>query len=102
MPTTASDRDGRHWAISADADGHLCARSIPEDGTSITADLGDVIATYGPLVLASTRPAPHSGCTSFVDTVDLVASDPATASIDQIAAVATFARSIVLPAEQRA
>lgn len=102
MTTIASDSAGRRWVISTDASGGLCARSLPEGGDSVTSDLDQIIAAYGPLVMLPTRHAPHSGCTSFVDTVDLVASDPATASIDQITAVALFARSIVLPGGQRA
>lgn len=101
----ASDREGRRWAVVA-IDSSLRARIISGPGRIVAPmDLRDVIDTYGPLVLSPTHPAEVAaggGCAAFVDTVDLVASDPETASIEQIDQVAQFARSIVRPDRRRA
>lgn len=100
MTPTAVDIRGRLWALvagDATVQGHL----VDGTGEEVVMDLTDLVDTYGPLTMASTPP-PAGGLAALVDTVDLVASDPATASVEQIEVVARFARSIVLPAGRRA
>ena len=94
MNQIASDRDGRQWALLA-TDGALRARLVHGAATPAVMDLAELVDTYGPLVLSPTRPATDSGFSAFVDTVDLVASDPGTADVEQIDQVARFAQSIV-------
>jgi hypothetical protein len=60
-------------------------------------DLDELVDMYGPLIMSPSRPAFVGGLAAIADTVGLVASDPETASIEQIEQVAAFAKSIVLP-----
>ena len=92
----AVDRDGREWALIA-IDNVLKARLVRGTATPAVLDLGELVERYGPLVLSPTRPTAAGGFTALTDTVGLVASDPETASIEQIRQVATFAQSIVFP-----
>lgn len=95
MTVTAIDRDGRRWALIA-IDGVLRARLVHGSATPAHLELSELVNTFGPLVLSPTRHADTVGFAAFIDTVDLVASDPATASVESIDQVARFARSIVL------
>lgn len=101
--TTAQDRDGRRWTFLT-IDGTLRARLVAGDCTPAVLDLQDLIDTYGPLLLSPSRPAAAicGNYAALVDTVDLVASDPESASVEQIAVISEFARSIVLPDRTRA
>ncbi len=92
----AVDRDGRRWAILA-LDGGLKARLVHGIVAPAVMDLDELVDMHGPLILSPTRPTSAGGLEALVDTVGLVASDPETASIEQIRQVATFAQSIVLP-----
>jgi len=92
----AVDRDGRQWAILA-IDNRLAARLVHGTASPAVLDLDELVHRYGPLVLPPTRPPTASGLVAFVDTVGLVASDPETASVEQIRQVAAFAQSIVAP-----
>ncbi|WP_404316379.1 hypothetical protein [Prescottella equi] len=101
MIQIATDRDGRQWALLA-TDSTLRARLVEGSATPAVMDLSDLVDAYGPLVLSPTRPATDGGFTAFVDTVDLVASDPGTACVEQIDQVARFAQSIVSATTARA
>ncbi|MFD6677289.1 hypothetical protein ACFWDA_23370 [Rhodococcus zopfii] len=92
----AVDREGREWAVLA-IDSVLKGRLVSGTATAAVMDLVELVDTYGPLIMSPTRPAAVGGFTTIVDTVGLVASDPETASIEQIEQVAAFAKSIVLP-----
>jgi len=92
----AVDRDGRRWAILA-LDSRLTARLVRGTATPAVLDLDELLERYGPLVLSPTRRAAACGYIALADTVGLVASDPETASIEQIRQVAAFAQSIVAP-----
>ncbi|MGW0022159.1 hypothetical protein ACWDUD_27930 [Rhodococcus sp. NPDC003382] len=91
-----SDRQGRRWAVLT-IGGTLRARLISGIAIPAVMDLAELIDTYGPLVMFPTRATPAGGVEALIDTVQLVASDPETASVEQISQVAAFARSIVLP-----
>jgi len=92
----AVDRDGRQWAILA-LDSRLTARLVRGTATPAVLDLDELVHRYGPLVLSPTHPHVAGEFMALADTVGLVASDPETASVEQIRQVATFAQSIVAP-----
>lgn len=92
----AVDRDGRQWAILA-VDNRLTARLVHGTATPAVLDLDKLVHRYGPLILSLTRPSTAGGFMALADTVGLVASDPETASVEQIRQVAAFAQSIVFP-----
>lgn len=92
----AFDRDGREWAVLA-IDGSVKARLVRGVAAPAVMDLDELAEMYGPLILSPTRPTVTGGFVALADTVGLVASDPETASIEQIRQVAAFAQSIVLP-----
>ncbi|WP_458682509.1 hypothetical protein [Prescottella equi] len=94
MKPIACDRDGRHWVLVT-TDGTLRGRLVRGEPDLAAIDLADLIEAYGPLVLSPARPTVGGGYAAFADTVDLVASDPGTASVEQIAQVAAFAKSMV-------
>lgn len=96
----ASDRTGRRWVLlSVDHRIKCCPwSSIVE--TDAAQDLAEVIAQAGPLLLGLETEA-SVGFAALLDTVDLVATDPETASIDQVRLVASFAQSVVLPEDRR-
>ncbi len=95
MSPVAVDRDGRAWAILA-LDSTLKARLVRGTANPAVLDLDKLVEQYGPVTLSPTRPT-VGGFVAFADTVELVASDPETASIEQIRQVALFAQSLVLP-----
>ncbi|GAA4490955.1 hypothetical protein GCM10023094_54990 [Rhodococcus olei] len=92
----ASDREGREWALLA-VHGALRCRLVSGTATPAVMDLTDLVDVYGPLTMSSTRPAVTGGFATLIDTVDLVAADPETATVEQIDQVAAFAKSIVQP-----
>ena len=59
-------------------------------------DLVELVDAYGPLIMSPAPPTTVGEFTAITDTVCLVASDPETASIEQIEQVAAFAKSILL------
>ncbi|UZF48277.1 hypothetical protein [Rhodococcus rhodochrous] len=92
----AVDRDGREWAIVA-IDNVLTARLVRGTATPAVLDLKKLVEAYGPVILSPTPCSTAGGFIALADTVGLVASDPETASVEQIRQVAAFAQSIVLP-----
>ncbi|WP_194150321.1 hypothetical protein [Prescottella subtropica] len=86
----AVDRDGRRWELLS-VEGVLRARLVSGQCMPNDMDLDDLVDAHGPLVLPPARPADEA----FIDTVDLVATDPETASIQHIEVVAGFARSVI-------
>ncbi|TWH41150.1 hypothetical protein L612_005800000030 [Rhodococcus rhodochrous J38] len=92
----AVDRDGRQWAILA-LDSRLTARLVRGTATPAVLDLDELLERYGPLVLSPTCLRSAGGFMALADTVGLVASDPETASVEQIRQVAAFAQAIVAP-----
>jgi len=92
----AVDRDGRQWAVLA-IDHRLTARLVRGTATPAVLDLGELVHRYGPLVLSPTCPGAAGGFMALADTVGLVASDPETASVEQIRQVAAVAQAILAP-----
>ncbi|MBC2592460.1 hypothetical protein [Rhodococcus aetherivorans] len=89
------DRSGRSWALVT-IGGTVRARLVSDAGTPATMAVEELVHAHGPLVLSPTPGLEGGGgCAAFVDTVDLVASDPETASVEQIRAVSAFARRIL-------
>ncbi|KOS57616.1 hypothetical protein [Rhodococcus rhodochrous] len=89
------DRSGRRWAVVAVGD-TVRARLVSDTGTPATMAIEELVYAHGPLVLSPAAGIERGGvCAAFVDTVDLVASDPETASVEQIRAVSAFARRIL-------
>lgn len=96
----AVDREGRQWAVLA-VGSTLRGRLISGNASPAVLDLAELIDMYGPLIMSPSRPTTAGGYAALVDTVGLVASDPGTASVEQIGLVATFAQSIVLPQDRQ-
>ncbi|AHD24020.1 hypothetical protein Y013_24905 (plasmid) [Rhodococcus pyridinivorans SB3094] len=92
----AVDRDGRQWAVLA-IDSRLTARLVRGTASPAVLDLDELVHRYGPLILSPTPCSTAGGFIALADTVGLVASDPETASVEQIRQVAAFAQSIVAP-----
>ncbi|EME19380.1 hypothetical protein [Rhodococcus triatomae] len=92
----ASDRAGRRWAILAIGNS-LKGRLLNGEATPAVLDLDELVDLHGPLVMSPTRPAAAGGFAAIADTICLVASDPETASVEQIDQVASFAQAIVRP-----
>ncbi|MDH6284560.1 hypothetical protein [Prescottella agglutinans] len=90
----AVDREGRRWVLLR-VDGTLRARLDEGHCTPAVMEVAGLAETFGPLVLSSSTSPLVGVSPAFVDTVDLVAADPETASIVQIDAVARFTRAII-------
>ncbi len=92
----AYDQSGREWAVLA-IDSGLKARLVHGVATPAVMDLDELVEVHGPLIMSPTRPTAAGGFVALTDTVGIVASDPETASVEQIRQVAAFAQSIILP-----
>ncbi|MHA4854735.1 hypothetical protein L1080_035215 [Rhodococcus sp. MSC1_016] len=92
---TATDRHGRTWELIA-MDSTICGLLVADAGTPTVMSAADLIDTHGPVQLspAGSRLSPGS-CDALVDVVDLVASDPETATVEQIREVAAAARLLL-------
>ncbi|WP_213571379.1 hypothetical protein [Rhodococcus sp. USK13] len=92
---TATDRHGRTWELIV-MDGVICGLLVADTGTSTVMSVANLVDTHGPVRLtpAGSRLGPGS-CDALVDVVDLVASDPETATVEQIREVAAAARLLL-------
>lgn len=91
----AFDRSGREWTVLA-IDSGLKARLVRGVATTpAVMDLDELVEMHGPLMMSPARPTTAGGFVALTDTVGIVASDPETASVEQIRQVAAFAQSIV-------
>lgn len=88
----ASDSEGPTWAILSIGN-TLKARLLVGAAPVAVMELSELVDTYGPLVLSPTHAV--DGFMPILDTVDLVASDPETASVEQIRVVASVLRGIL-------
>lgn len=96
----ASDRTGRRWVLLAVDHRLKCCIWDAATETHVVQDLDEVVTRSGPLVISLS--ADVSGAfDALLDTLDLVASDPETASVEQVSLLASFAQSIVLPVGRR-
>ena len=92
---TATDRHGRTWELIA-MDSIMCALLVADAGTSTVMSAADLIDTHGPVRLSPGGSRLSAGsCDALVDVVDLVASDPETATVEQIREVAAAARLLL-------
>lgn len=92
----ATDRHGRMWELVA-IEGVICALLVAGTGAPTVMSAPDLIDLHGPIRLSPDRcrlsPGSHA---ALVDVVDLVASDPETATVEQIREVATTAAHLLL------
>ncbi|ROZ52856.1 hypothetical protein EEB12_28860 [Rhodococcus sp. WS1] len=88
----ASDLEGRTWAILSVGNA-MKARLLTGTAPRAAMELDEVVNTYGPLILSPTHEG--NGYVPVLDTADLVASDPETASVEQIRVVASVLRGIL-------
>lgn len=93
MRRFAHDRYGRQWVLIATGTA-LRARLLRGSATPAVMNLSELVDTYGPLAISPVVSAQESRIAAFIDIVDLVAADPATASVEHIGAVARFLRKI--------
>ncbi|MFV9454719.1 hypothetical protein ACNJ7E_14890 [Rhodococcus sp. NM-2] len=92
---TATDRHGQEWELIPMQE-MVCARRVADVDDVTALDAEDLIHDCGPLLLS----AGHSGFgvgtrDSLLDVIDLVASDPETASVDQVREVAAIAQRML-------
>lgn len=90
----AEDREGRTWVILGIGN-TLKVHRLSGTASVAVMDLAELVDMYGPLILSPTHSAIAPEFTSIIDTVDLVASDPETASVEQIRIVASVLRGIL-------
>ena len=92
---TATDRDGRTWELVA-LESVVCALHVADAGTPTVMAAPDLIDLHGPIRLAPNGHRLTVGSRdALVDVVDLVASDPETATVDQIREVAAAAQLLL-------
>ena len=90
---TATDRHGREWELIPMQE-MVCARRVADDVTVLDAE--DLIHDHGPLLLSAGQSGFGVGTRdSLLDVIDLVVSDPETASVDQVREVATIAQRML-------
>ncbi|WP_075836305.1 MULTISPECIES: hypothetical protein [unclassified Rhodococcus (in: high G+C Gram-positive bacteria)] len=90
----AADREGHTWVILSIGN-TLKVHRLSGTAPVAVMDLAELVDMYGPLILSPTHPAVADEFASIIDTVDLVASDPETASVEQIRIVASVLRGIL-------
>ena len=96
------DREGRQWALLA-VNGDSRARLVSGEHHPAVLATTELVNAHGPLVLVPNHCGMSQlGRNAFLDVVDLVATDPETATVDQIAAVATWARSLLRAGTEQA
>ena len=94
---TVTDRDGRAWSVYLADSGIYRARPRSHFDNASAVDVDDLAMSAGPLVLARGRAEDRAAgaYAALIDTVDLVASDPETATVEQVGVVARFAHAII-------
>ncbi|SED92315.1 hypothetical protein [Rhodococcus koreensis] len=90
---TATDRHGHEWELLPMQE-MVCARRVADDDTVLNAE--DLIHNHGPLLLSAGQSGFGVGTRdALLDVIDLVVSDPETASVDQVREVATIAQCML-------
>ena len=90
---TATDRHGHEWELIPMQE-MVCARRVADDVTVLDAE--DLINDHGPLLLSAGQSGFGVGTRdALLDVIDLVASDPETASLDQVREVAAIAQRML-------
>ncbi|MFD7009046.1 MULTISPECIES: hypothetical protein [Rhodococcus] len=92
---TATDRHGRTWELIA-IESVICAFLVTDTRTPTVMSAPDLIDTHGPIRLSPDRCRLSPGSRdALVDVVDLVASEPETATVEQIREVAAAAHLLL-------
>lgn len=92
---TATDRHGHEWELVPIQD-MVCARRVADMDDVTVLDAEDFIHDFGPLLLSVGQSGFDIGTReALLDVIDLVASDPETASVDQVREVAAIAQRML-------
>ncbi|KXX58088.1 hypothetical protein [Rhodococcus sp. LB1] len=92
---TATDRHGHEWELIP-MQKMVCARRVAEVDDVTVLDAEDLIHDHGPLLLSAGQSGFGVGTRdALLDVIDLVASDPETASVDQVREVAAIAQRML-------
>ena len=92
---TATDRDGRTWELIA-IESVICALLVADARTPTVMSAAHLIETHGPIRLSPSVSRLSLGARdALVDVVDLVASEPETATVEQIREVAAAAHRLL-------
>ncbi|WP_009480723.1 hypothetical protein [Rhodococcus sp. JVH1] len=92
---TATDRNGHTWELIA-IDSVICALLVADTSTPTVVSAAHLIETHGPIRLSPDRCRLSPGARdALVDVVDLVASEPETATVEQIREVAAAAHLLL-------
>lgn len=90
-----TDHDGHHWALYARGN-NLYAKRLDTGTTRTVLTARDAIDTYGPLVFTPTKPNnENTAHDAFLDTLDLVSTDPETASIEQVTEITAYLHALL-------
>ena len=89
------DCHGRQWEL-VPRQNDVCARRIADGVATPTVLFEELLAEYGPLMISAEEPTLRVGAREkLADVIDLVVTDPETASIEQIREVASLARLLL-------
>jgi hypothetical protein len=89
------DFHGHHWELVSMQD-DVCARRIADGVATPTMLSEDLLAECGPLMISAEALTLRVGAREkLVDVIDLVVTDPETASVEQIREVASLARLLL-------
>ncbi|WP_249354704.1 hypothetical protein [Rhodococcus sp. USK13] len=92
---TATDSQGHEWELMPTKDG-VGARLIADGDQTAILQAEQLLAEHGPLLISACRPAFSMGThEALADVVNLVASDPETASLEQVREVAAVAQLLL-------
>ncbi|PQP15915.1 hypothetical protein [Rhodococcus opacus] len=92
---TATDRHGRTWELIA-IESVICALLVTDTKTPTVMSAAHLIEAHGPIRLAPSASRLSLGARdALVDVVDLVASEPETATVEQIREVAAAAHLLL-------
>jgi len=89
---TATDRHGHEWELVPMQE-MVCGRRVADVDDVTVLDAEDLIHAHGPLLLSAGGSGFSVGTRdALLDVIDLVASDPETASVEQVREVAAIAQ----------
>lgn len=89
---TATDLQGHEWELIPMQE-RVCARRVADADSVTVLDVENLIHDHGPLLLSAGQSGIGVGTRdALLDVIDLVASDPETASVDQVREVAAIAQ----------
>lgn len=92
---TATDSRGHEWELMPTKDG-VGARLLADGDQTAVLQAEQLLGDHGPLLISAGRPPFSVGTReALADVVNLVASDPETASIEQVREVAAVAQLLL-------